>query len=254
LQLLGYDLKSRAVKPGETLAIDVYWRALAPMNESYRVFVHLIGQDNRFGGGTDVIPARGAFPTVYWKPGDALRDTVWIPVDANAMPGKYSIEIGLYPVGKPSERLSTESGDDHVLIDGIKIAPREQIVANPLQRVGATLGEQIELVGYDSVIDGQSVHLKLYWRARTSVAIDYKVFVHLVDANNHIVDQADELPQAGNYPTSIWDKDDIIVDAYTLTMPHPGDYRIEIGMYRADSGERLPVSSGGDSIVWKLAQ
>ncbi|MEW5718850.1 MAG: phospholipid carrier-dependent glycosyltransferase, partial [Chloroflexota bacterium] len=84
-QLLGYNLDTRAAKPGDTLRVALYWRARAPMSESYRVFVHLIAQENRSAGGADVIPARGAFPTVYWKPGDALRDVVSIPIAPNAL-------------------------------------------------------------------------------------------------------------------------------------------------------------------------
>ena len=85
-QLLGYDLDTHAAKPGDTLHVALYWRALAPMGESYRIFVHLIGQGDRNVGGTDVIPTRGAFPTVYWKPGDTLRDGVQIPSASNAPP------------------------------------------------------------------------------------------------------------------------------------------------------------------------
>jgi hypothetical protein len=74
IELLGSELDARSRRPGETLRVTLYWRALSQMPVSYRVFVHLVGQNNASAGGVDVIPARGAFPTVYWKPGDTLRD------------------------------------------------------------------------------------------------------------------------------------------------------------------------------------
>lgn len=248
LQLLGYDLEQRAVKPGENLRVTLYWRALAPMSESYRVFVHLVGQGDRFAGGADVIPARGAFPTVYWKPGDNYRDVVQVPVSANAQPGKYAIAIGLYPVGKPGERLTVSpSGDDRVVIDAVKVPPRENIAYNPRTRLNASFGDQIDLTGYDSAIDQTTLRLALYWRARTAIDADYSVFVHVLDANGKIVAQADQPPQAGNYPTSFWDRGEQVRDDYALTLPanaRVADYRIALGLYRADTGERLSARVG----------
>lgn len=258
-ELLGYDLEQRTVKPGETLHIALYWRAQAPMSESYRVFVHLVGTENQIAGGMDVIPARGAFPTVYWKPGDTLRDIVQIPIAANATPGKYAIEIGLYPIGKPGERLSTSSGDDRVLRDAIKISPREKSAYNPRTRIYTTFGNQIDLTGYDSAVDQTNLRLTLYWRARTTIDDDYTVFVHLIDVNGKIVAQVDQAPQAGNYPTSIWDTGENVRDDYILPLPSANAYSIVIGWYRPTDGARLPaagdfVSPGGDSIVLKLGQ
>ncbi len=248
-ELLGYDLDARSVKPGETLPIALYWRALAPMPESYRIFVHLVGQDNRVAGGADVIPARGAFPTVYWKPGDTLRDGVQIPVALNAVPGKYTIEIGLYPVGKPGERLAiTSSGEERALLETIKVAPRDKVVYNPRTRVDANFGDQIELVGYDANVEQNTLRLILYWRARTTVREDYTVFVHLLDADGTKVAQADLPPQAGNYPTSIWDAGEQVRDEYVLPFP-ASVQRVIVGLYRAETGERLPVLDDRNNIV-----
>jgi hypothetical protein len=45
-------------------------------------------------------------------------------------------------------------------------------------------------------------------------------------------------------PTSQWARDEVIVDERTVPIPDdlpPGDYRLVVGLYRADTGERLPV-------------
>ncbi len=255
-QLLGYDLETRAAKPGDTLRVALYWRALAPMNESYRVFVHVIAQDNRSAGGADVIPARGAFPTVYWKPGDTLRDVVQIPIAPNAPSGKYEIQVGAYPVGKPGERLQLSGGDEsHVELTAIKIAPRdaERAAFTPRTRVDANFGHQIELTGYDLSANQDTLELTLYWRARAAPDRDYTVFVHALDANGKIIAQADRQPRP--YPTSLWDTGEQVRDDYTLALaPGTSAQRIIVGLYRADTGERLPV---GDSdhveINWRGA-
>ena len=249
IELLGYDLDGRAVKPGDTLRIALYWRALAPMSESFRVFVHLVGQGDTSAGGTDVIPARGAFPTVYWKPGDARRDVVNVPVLANATPGKYALEVGLYPVGKPGERLTAiETGDDRALIATVKVAPREQIAFAPRTRADIRFGDAIELAGYDAEVTQDQTRLVLYWRARGAVEQDYTVFAHAFDANGKRIGQVDQQPQAGNYPTSIWSAGEMIRDEIVL----PKAARVIVGLYRADTGERLPTPNG-DTFELKLA-
>ncbi len=249
LELRGYDLDTRIVQPGDAVRLTLYWRALAAMPESYRVFAHLVGPNDRSGGGVDVIPARGAFPTVYWKPGDALRDVISIPVAATSAPGKYDIEIGLYPVGKPNNRVPVlGSDDDRAVLGAIKIVVRETAALNPQNRMSALFGNQIELMGYDLAKDqnpAQGLKLVLYWRARAIPVRDYTVFVHALDANGKIIAQIDQQPQAGNNPTSLWGANENVRDAYDLALPAGvSAQRIEIGLYRADTGARLPVAAG----------
>ncbi len=237
IQLVGYDIDARSVKPGEVADVALYWRALTPMHESYRVFAHLIGAGDTSAGGADVVPARGAFPTVYWEPGNTLRDVVSIPVAMNARPGKYAIEVGLYSLERPGERLMISGADeDHVILDAIKIAPREPAVYTPQTRLDANFGDRIKLIGYDW--NGDS--LVLYWQCLARVDRDYTVFVHALDDNGKIIAQADREPQAGNYPTSLWDIGEQVRDEYPLTITGA---RVAIGLYRADTLERLPVGS-----------
>jgi len=244
IELLGSELGSRSHRPGETLRVTLAWRALFPMPQPYRVFVHLVGQNDASAGGVDVIPARGAFPTLYWKPGDALQDNYYLPITNNAAPGKYSVEVGLYPIGKPSERLITTIGDDRAVIGSIKIAPRMPLTYAPTTRVNAMFADQIELLGYDVAPSQDSTRIVLYWRAQRVMDRDYKVFVHALDASGKIIGQVDREPQDGNYPTSIWDAGEQVRDEYVLLVPTK-NLRIELGLYRADAGERLPVLFNG---------
>jgi hypothetical protein len=247
IQLRGYEL-ARVVKPGDTLPVTLYWQSLAPITESYRVFVHLVGQDNRIAGGVDVVPARGAFPTVYWKPGDAFRNVVNIPIVSDAIPGKYSVEVGWYPIGKVGDRLQTTDGDDRAIITSVKVAPREPLVFTSKTRIDATFDNQIKLLGYDSSSSPDAVYLTLYWQAQKNIDQEYKVFVQVLDGNNKIVSQVDQLPQNGNYPTSIWSVGEQIRDEYKLSLPYNvGNARIIIGLYRIDTGERLPVVINGQA-------
>ena len=80
--------------------------------------------------------------------------------------------------------------------------------------------------------------LILYWRARSTLDRDYKVFVHALDTSGKLIAQVDREPQAGNYPMSIWDAGEQVRDEYSLDVPLRIS-RIELGLYRAGTGERL---------------
>ena len=56
---------------------------------------------------------------------------------------------------------------------------------------------------------------------------------------------------AGAAPTTTWLPGEILTDPYTLQLPPnlpPGVYRFIAGMYNATTGQRLPVSTGGDFV------
>ncbi len=93
---LGYDLDKGTIKPGGTLHLTLYWQALAKMETSYTVFVHLLNGQNRTWGQRDNLPVKGTHPTTSWLPGEVVSDEYEIVVDAAAPAGEYQIEVGMY--------------------------------------------------------------------------------------------------------------------------------------------------------------
>jgi len=84
--------------------------------------------------------------------------------------------------------------------------------------------------------------LTFYWQARREMGEDYTVFVHLLDGEE-IVAQADSQPQDGDYPTSIWDEGEVVIDKHRLTTGElpPGEHDLWAGIYLLETMERLPV-------------
>jgi hypothetical protein len=122
IALRGYSLPARSVRRGDTLRVTLYWQALARMQESYRVFVHLVDEQGRVAGGNDYVPVRGAYATVLWPPDDWVQDTASLVIASDAIAGTYQLEVGLYPFGKPDERLDRADADeDRVLLDAIEV-------------------------------------------------------------------------------------------------------------------------------------
>ena len=77
---------------------------------------------------------------------------------------------------------------------------------------------------------------------------DYTVFTHLVDKEGDLWGQKDNEPADGFYPTGRWKAGEIVRDQYDITISPEaplGTYWIEVGMYLAETGERLPVLGEG---------
>jgi hypothetical protein len=110
IKFLGYDLAGSKegvafqARPGDTLKLTLYWQALGATDLSYTVFAHLLGADGRLRAQQDNPPCRGACPTTSWVAGEVLADEYAIAVPADAAPGEYRLEIGLYD-GATQQRL-----------------------------------------------------------------------------------------------------------------------------------------------------
>ncbi|MBI3914385.1 MAG: glycosyltransferase family 39 protein [Chloroflexi bacterium] len=125
-----------------------------------------------------------------------------------------------------------------------------------LKTIQLRVGEEIILQDYRNdaarANAGDVLTLTLNWRADATPAARYKVFVHLLEANDRIVAQRDAEPVSNLRPTTTWRAGETIADNYGLLIEPgiaPGEYRIEIGMYRADSGERLTMRARDGSLI-----
>ncbi len=120
----------------------------------------------------------------------------------------------------------------------------------PSFSVTAQFGDAIELTGYQlppaPVSPGDILQVALQWHAIQSPQKNYTVFVQVLDAENHLVGQRDAAPQP---PTSMWHAGATIDDRHgVLIAPGtpPGEYRLVVGLYDANTGVRLPLPDGRD--------
>jgi hypothetical protein len=117
-------------------------------------------------------------------------------------------------------------------------------------------GDEITLVGYSllggRLAAGDIAQLTLFWRADRTPTRRYKVFVHMLDEANQIVAQRDAEPGGGARLTTLWEPGEMIADNYGLPIhpaTPPGPYRVEVGLYDAETGQRL-LTPEGTSQVW----
>lgn len=118
-----------------------------------------------------------------------------------------------------------------------------------LELVEARLGDSIQLE--QAMLDSRSgtagdvVTLTLHWHATTAIEQRYKVFVQLLSPGNQLIAQRDAEPGGGHQPTRTWQPGSTVVDRYGLWIPPgtpPAEYRLIVGMYDPQSGQRLHVT------------
>lgn len=112
--------------------------------------------------------------------------------------------------------------------------------------------ESVELSGAHARRE-ESVRVTLTWLAERTADRDYTVFVHLVGPMNPATGSAlwaqdDRQPGGGSYPTTQWQAGETIIETYTLKIPPDAPaarMTIEVGMYRLETNERLPLTQYG---------
>jgi hypothetical protein len=119
----------------------------------------------------------------------------------------------------------------------------------PLQ--DPTTGDEITLLGYsllnDRLAAGDIAQITLFWQADRTPVRRYKAFLHVLDGANHIVGQRDAEPGGGARLTDGWSPGEVIVDNYGVPIhpaTPPGEYRVEVGMYDPETGQRLHTPDG----------
>lgn len=127
MELRGFSLSSRAVSCGDKLGVTLFWTTDRRLTNTYRTFAHLVSAQGTVAGNKDVIPGRGAFPTVYWQPDEWLQDTIYVPLNHGARTGTYNVIIGTYKFGDPDNRVNLQSSqDDFVTVGDVQLnAPPE---------------------------------------------------------------------------------------------------------------------------------
>ncbi len=113
----------------------------------------------------------------------------------------------------------------------------------------------INLIGYDlprtTVRPGETLPVRLYWKAREPVPANYQVFVHLTSIPAHTWGQSDKL-NPGDYPTTRWPLDRYVTDPHSLIIPPgtpPGEYTLRVGLWNHLTGVRQLVLEPDGTIL-----
>jgi hypothetical protein len=242
--LIGYDYPQTTVRQGEPIQLSLYWLSEAAPEADEPVRLTLDNGTILYQGN----PMQDTYPFSEWEGGELVMDRYAPRLPLDLPGGDYDL---LLQVGEGDPlvlgRLTVEALSRQFTLPD-RLTPLDPPV---------TLGGQIALVGYDlpeRAAPGETLTTTLAWRAEEIIERGYTVFVHLVDENGTILAQQDRAPQADGapYPTNLWMPGEIITDDYTLTIPldaAPGTYTVQVGLYLAESGQRLSVPGSADNAV-----
>jgi len=100
------NITSTSLSEAEGMALLTYWRVLEQAEHPLKIFVHLLDDHSRIWGQHDGLDV----PVEGWYPGDVIVHLHAFAVAADAPPGRYWIEVGLYNP-QTMERLQVV-GDD----------------------------------------------------------------------------------------------------------------------------------------------
>ncbi len=243
--------------------------------DDYRAILHVIDADTRAGDAI-LVDAPGQIDVVrYYRRGDQplfLLPRMRPPIvaatqdDVDAMLAQAKRLFAIYYATEQADpqriietRLAEKAfkasdawhGNVRLAIYGV--APS---VRGAPQMFGVPVGDAITLASVQldqhDARAGDVLTLTLNWFATQTPSARYKVFVHLLDAHNRVVAQRDGEPVSDTRLTTTWRAGETIADNYGILIEPgtpPGDYPIEIGMYRAEDGARLPIGDSDHVIV-----
>lgn len=179
--------------------------------------------------GAQASPARGP---------DPLKDAGYIVVYVRA------VQEG--PPSPPFDQFYLHAIPAHtVRIHGVEYAWIYEVPPPLDQAAPAMFGTDIHLRGFDQAGDllrGQELLLQLTWETYRLPPKDYWLFAHLLGPDGQRYAQVD-LP----YPTTGWTPGRFVKTNLPLTLPEgapAGPYRIIIGLYDPENGQRLPLTAG----------
>ncbi|MFN8495980.1 MAG: hypothetical protein U0350_50780 [Caldilineaceae bacterium] len=228
LTLLSATLHETDWQAGAPFTVDLYWRG-GQVVANQKISLQLANEQRSLTLWDGPIA-----PQTTWRTGDVICRRLRLRLPTELATGAYQLAVATPEQRMPFQTLT------------VNPSTRQFTVPPLAQRVEATFGETIRLLGYNvaqPTTGVTHVDVTLVWQAQSIPQGNYTVFVHLLNDKGEIVAQSDAVPNGG-YTTDRWVTGEVVSDTHHLNLPapaQPGVYRIVTGLYDAVSGQRLTV-------------
>jgi len=270
MALVGFGLSSSNPQPGDELEITLEWKSRVGVGPAYTAFLHLLAEDGSGVAGVDEPLLRSFFQPDLWPKEMVFSDRHRLRLPADLPAGRYRLDLGLYPTGKPDQLVAVD-GNDHLSLATLMVG-KPGMPGEPVVRTIVDFGDQIRLLGYDLLalpaltpaspgtpgspgdcnLRKAPCSLQLYWQSLAPTDRDYTVFVHLTGPDGDFAAQDDAPPGGPFLPTSTWLPGQVASDPHTLVVPAdlpPGAYTLLVGLYHRPTRERLQATDAeGNSL------
>jgi hypothetical protein len=244
VSLLGYDLSSASVQPGDTVNVGFYWKAHQDLTTDYSAFAQVVDEQLNIYAQMDSLNP-GRYPTHLWEPDEYNLDSHDIYIPPGTPPGEYSLGIGLYDP-QTMMRLPILETDNHqagmYFLDKITVTRPDR--PPTIQELGIQHPVTVEyengmtLLGHSAEREylpaGDFYRLALFWRAEDRLDEEYSVTIRLLDSDGEVALSRSSEPSAGRYPTTVWEQEEIVRDNHALRIPRDfpeGHYQLQVAIF-----------------------
>lgn len=252
-----YSFGLAPVTPGAALPIEFTWRALAPLEARYKVFVQALDQQSNIIGQRDCEPVSGHRPTDTWQTGETVRDRQALPVSLGTPPGAYLVIAGLYDRATGA-RLLLPDGSDRLVLGQMLVggAPRpvDDEALRPLVRANIAFGP-LRLIGWDSgrlgeapgrsftAMAGQPLSVVLYWRVLEADSVELALSL---ESGGHSLPLGTQAVMQGVVPPERWQVGQVLRDPHLLFLPVDlpvGRYILSLKVATTGGGGQVDLAS-----------
>ena len=231
IDLLGVAVTPKSAAAGAPVDFTLYWQVVDEPPDGLNVVVRVWTAGGRELFQRDRRPAQENYPPDLWRPGDIVVDPYRF-TPASGTTAAYRVEVVLESGDEALARWLTEP-EFRVLDSGP--LPETAVASS------AAFGERLTLTGYELQSATGGAQLRLFWQVERPDAGDVTVFRHVVDAAGNLLAQQDGLLAGGDYPATLWQAGDGLVDTAVVPLP-AGAAALQVGLYDPASGERLPLT------------
>jgi hypothetical protein len=240
LTLHGYSQDRSEASPGEQMQLAFFWEKAEGGQSATNqdIALELFDEGENQVQSWMLPPVRSDYPPSDWQVGERVLGQHALRLPANLETGTYKFNLEGIP------------------LDSIHISAPERLYKEPLftKSVGAKFSDVVELLGLsiesEDAEDNTELTISLIWRGLAEMAENYRVFIHLLNEDEVLLDQSDAEPAAWTRPTPGWVIGEYIIDQHQLILPtdvEPTELTLRIGLYDSLTGTRLPVE-GADSV------
>jgi hypothetical protein len=235
---------------GETLTYHIQWNG-RQLDQRYFTVLQLHTQEADNKASAADISLSYLYPNMIWDEALSPFMAYHLVLSENLPFGAYRLVAGMYD-GKTRANLSATSPLGHPLntlatIGWVKVAHPPMSIPNDAQPINAILGDKIGLQAIQITQNEAQLGVNVYWQALVHRPnVDATLFIQVFSGDRRI-GQTDTRPMNGQYPTLIWDADEIVMTEHQIPLDAPPDENsyLLIGMYTFPTLERLPIMMDG---------
>jgi 4-amino-4-deoxy-L-arabinose transferase-like glycosyltransferase len=239
LRLLGYTQT-------DDQHVVLFWEALQPLDEDYRVSIVLRDTAGQVWGQWDGRPAAYLYPTDRWRVGQVVFGRYELVPIPGTPPGDYGLDVGVYTEadleGLDIIDHAGASQGKRAMLGAVRLSvpaveQGEMEIPNPGQ---IEMGDGLSLLGWDldrlEAQPGDRMLLTLIWSVQSAPQGDYRVQVLVTDGTGQTLDAGTFPPTNLWHPTTIWLPGQAWRGQVTFRLPiqaQPGDARLSVQLLDA---------------------